>query len=342
MKFCEIRSNQSSMKDSVKIFSKCFILFMVYSLIFFGIHLSHGLAQQKVKTVNLNKINHMGTYRYSDGVLIPTEKSDLQQDVIFDNTNSTGGFFPAEQPTERIQDWGTSPGGLVKSFQIGYATTTIDSVDINIFFYSGTTDSDTGEVIASFPLTLLGSTPGETAAFTVVIELTEQGQFALPDTFGYAYNASDTATGPIMATGGTGITDAFRLLPDESLFWFNGDPFAQFWMQLSGDLAVSVDEKPTSTTVPKAFTLEQNYPNPFNPSTKIRYAIPENSRVTLKVFNLLGRPVGTLVDEHQGANNYEITWDGRDDAGVIQSSGVYILQLKSGNNLQSRKMVFIK
>jgi len=104
----------------------------------------------------------------------------------------------------------------------------------------------------------------------------------------------------------------------------------------------AVEEPPASLTVPEVFTLEQNYPNPFNPSTKIRYSIPENSQVTVKVFNLIGQIIRTLVDEQQEANFYLLTWDGKDDLGTLQSSGVYIIQIKAGENVQSRKMLFIK
>ncbi|MFQ5824398.1 MAG: choice-of-anchor D domain-containing protein, partial [bacterium] len=109
-----------------------------------------------------------------------------------------------------------------------------------------------------------------------------------------------------------------------------------------GSPIVSVAEPNPSNTIPAKFVLEQNYPNPFNPVTKIRYTIPENSYVTLKVFNLLGQAVRTLVDNQQGVNTYEINWDGKNDTGVLQPSGLYIFQLKAGNNVQTRKMLFIK
>ncbi|HCV42485.1 MAG TPA: hypothetical protein DGH68_03305, partial [Bacteroidetes bacterium] len=91
----------------------------------------------------------------------------------------------------------------------------------------------------------------------------------------------------------------------------------------------------------------QNYPNPFNPTTTIQYALPEQATVTLKVFNLLGQEVATLVDGMQQASYFKVTWDGRNSVGQQVSTGVYFYQLDaksvSGKNFGSiKKMLFIK
>jgi hypothetical protein len=91
-----------------------------------------------------------------------------------------------------------------------------------------------------------------------------------------------------------------------------------------------------SSDIPGAFALFANYPNPFNPSTKIRYAIPHNSTVTLKVFDLHGREIATLVDERKASGNYEVTFD----AGNL-SSGIYFYQLKTERYVQTRKMTLL-
>ncbi len=85
------------------------------------------------------------------------------------------------------------------------------------------------------------------------------------------------------------------------------------------------------------FELQQNYPNPFNPSTKINYSIPENNFVTLKVFNLLGKEVATLVDENQNRGNYSVTFDASH-----LPSGIYFYTLSVGNLHATKKMMLIK
>ncbi len=97
----------------------------------------------------------------------------------------------------------------------------------------------------------------------------------------------------------------------------------------------SADE--TNPIVIKNYTLFQNYPNPFNPSTKISYALPQNSFVELKVFNLLGQEIATLVNEQKPVGNYEVNFDASN-----LPSGVYIYKMKAGEYVQTKKMVLLK
>ncbi len=90
-------------------------------------------------------------------------------------------------------------------------------------------------------------------------------------------------------------------------------------------------------TVPTAFSLQQNYPNPFNPATTIEYSVPVNRRITLKVYDVLGRQVGLLADEFKLAGNYKLNYD----AGLLPS-GVYFYTLSGEGFSQTRKMTLVK
>ena len=92
-----------------------------------------------------------------------------------------------------------------------------------------------------------------------------------------------------------------------------------------------------SNDIPLTFALSQNYPNPFNPSTTIKYTIPAVSNVTLKIFNLLGQVVTTLVDERQEANTYVKEFD----ASKL-SSGIYFYQISAGSFNATKKMILLK
>ncbi len=85
------------------------------------------------------------------------------------------------------------------------------------------------------------------------------------------------------------------------------------------------------------FALDQNYPNPFNPSTKINYSIKEKSNVELKIFDLLGSEIATLVNEEKSPGNYEVFFDASKS-----SSGVYLYTIKAGSFVQTRKMLLMK
>ena len=85
------------------------------------------------------------------------------------------------------------------------------------------------------------------------------------------------------------------------------------------------------------YDLAQNYPNPFNPSTTIKYQIPNAGNVTLKVFDILGREVTTLVDEFKSEGRYEVNFN----AGKL-ASGVYIYSIKSNDFTASKKLLLLK
>jgi hypothetical protein len=87
----------------------------------------------------------------------------------------------------------------------------------------------------------------------------------------------------------------------------------------------------------KEYSLEQNYPNPFNPETVIKYSIPNSGRVVIKIFNVLGKEIKTLVNEIKEAGSYEITFNAED-----LSSGVYFYKLESGEYLKIRKMILLR
>jgi len=92
-----------------------------------------------------------------------------------------------------------------------------------------------------------------------------------------------------------------------------------------------------SSEIPSNYSLFQNYPNPFNLSTNIKYQISKNSFVILKVYDLLGREISTLVNELQKAGVYEVQFS---NSGL--TSGIYFYRMQAGNYSETKKMVYIK
>lgn len=135
---------------------------------------------------------------------------------------------------------------------------------------------------------------------------------------------------PLRDAAGLNIFISFRYHTNVSI-----DGFVVFLddVEVSGPLT---DVQP-STGPPSEMVLSQNYPNPFNPSTTILWTVPGASRVTLKIYNLLGQEVGTLVDSEMDPGTYRTAWDA---SGF--PAGAYFYRLQIGNSVQTRKLVLVK
>ena len=127
------------------------------------------------------------------------------------------------------------------------------------------------------------------------------------DNTGYLY--ASTATSMMLASGG-------------------------LWRRPLAEIITSVENE---TTQPINLLLSQNYPNPFNPSTKIKYSVPQSSQVQIKVFDVLGNEVETLVNVEKPIGTYELTW-----YATNLPSGVYFYQLKAGSFVETKKMILLK
>ena len=106
--------------------------------------------------------------------------------------------------------------------------------------------------------------------------------------------------------------------------------------------AVVTDAPTDRPTVPTNYLLAQNYPNPFNPTTQILFSIPQNERVTLSIFNVLGQRIATLVDGLLTQGTHVVTWNGRDNRGMQLPSGVYFYTLKAAGFTESKRMLMLK
>jgi flagellar hook assembly protein FlgD len=99
----------------------------------------------------------------------------------------------------------------------------------------------------------------------------------------------------------------------------------------------------TEVVIPKETALEPAYPNPFNPETKIAYRLSRDAEVTLRVVDITGRTVQTIIrGEWQKAGNYHIFWNGREDTGQMAASGVYILMFQAGEMRKVQKVMLVR
>lgn len=112
--------------------------------------------------------------------------------------------------------------------------------------------------------------------------------------------------------------------------WVNSFRATHTWL-----VVTAVEDDPAS--LPLAYSLKQNYPNPFNPSTKISYTIAKFSLVQLKIFDVLGNELETLINQEKPAGTYQLIWNA-----VNFPSGVYFYQIKAGDFIQTKKMILLK
>jgi hypothetical protein len=117
----------------------------------------------------------------------------------------------------------------------------------------------------------------------------------------------------------------------------DGAAFNVYIAGLDGETTVDVKDKFDFTTVDN-FSLEQNYPNPFNPSTQISFTIGASSKVSLKIYDILGNEIATLFNEEKSAGSYTVSFNSPADL----ASGLYFYQLQAGNFTASKKMLLIK
>jgi hypothetical protein len=111
------------------------------------------------------------------------------------------------------------------------------------------------------------------------------------------------------------------------------------WILKTIDSITVVDGEPE---LPTEFALQQNYPNPFNGETVIQFSLPQRETVDIAIFNLKGQMVRKLAAQSYAAGTHRVAWDGRDTAGQLLPSGLYLYQMRAGDFKQQKKLLFIK
>ena len=121
----------------------------------------------------------------------------------------------------------------------------------------------------------------------------------------------------------------------DATYIYAGLYYGGVWRRPLSEMITGVEDQ--SNAIPSQFVIEQNYPNPFNPSTKIRYSVPQSSNVMIKVFDILGNEIETLVNEEKPVGTYEITWYAES-----LPSGIYFYTINAESFVETKKLVLLK
>ncbi len=142
------------------------------------------------------------------------------------------------------------------------------------------------------------------------------------------------------------VTSLSRLDMNSTYYWRvlskNSTGSVSNYSQTASFNTGNVTEVAGDPIVPSEFSLSQNYPNPFNPTTRIKFTLPQNSFVTIKIYDMLGREIKTLINQEMTAGSYSIDWNAENNLGSNVSSGMYIYRITAGSFVATKKMVLIK
>ena len=207
--------------------------------------------------------------------------------------------------------------------------------DHPLFTESGTFSKDThGEpqFIGGY-----GSAATMDSLIAYIRDVITSGTATSPTRYYYTPGEGDPQPNPAMvwplgynlAVGNSALVGADGK-PLGDLNWY--PQYAERW-----DPSLLTGIEQVNTSVPESYKLGQNYPNPFNPTTKIEFAIPQSGNVSLKVFNILGQEVATVINKQMKAGSYQVDFDGSK-----LTSGVYVYRLETPNYSVSKKMLLLK
>ncbi|TDI87854.1 MAG: T9SS type A sorting domain-containing protein [Caldithrix sp.] len=335
-----------------------------------GLYVSN-FSDDAVQLLDASNGTVISTFGFGDGaqmlaILEPISDSDPWADIVVSFTPGAGAgfgqnFFPDNvlgppDPDQALTEFNPSSkpqellslgqgGGIVLEFTDNFIVDG-EGVDFtvfeNVFFFSGSTVPfiEAAFVAVSMDGENWVEFPWDTTTFEGFAGVTPTFDNQNPTdpnvSGGDSFDLADVGLPYAKYVKLTDIGDLKKEGP------FNGD------FDLDAVVAVnSMSGQPTSveenpTLQPKAFTLSPNYPNPFNPGTTIAFAVPTISRVQIKIFNLKGQLIRTLVEQDYPAGKHSTLWDGKDDNARNVASGIYLYEMKAGDVREARRLTLVR
>jgi len=232
-------------------------------------------------------------------------------------------------------DW-TPADGQDGTYEVVYTLTDENNAQttcsVNITVQDANPQTDTTDPLCE----IIGVDPGPPVVLSVMLQDTESG-------ISHVNILRDKNAEVVIPSFTPGTNDAIMVTATK----INPEKGSSVVLEVFDMAGNSTICDPVYTTLssiaPEDFQLEQNYPNPFNPTTTIRFGLADaQTFVSLKVYDVSGREVRTLINENISAGQYSVEWDGKDNNGREVSGGIYLYRLTAGSFVQTRKMTFLK
>ena len=321
----------------------------------------HGSVYLYILDLTSNIILFHGAFpdRYELRPLVPTVHDAVTGEFILSQVieaaknNPEGGFveYYFDDPTDDTDSADIPKVGYAREFaseiRIGGRVLPFNYIVGSGFYGTAPVSTD--------PRTEVEATATGTAVEGLTVEFARSIAGQQPD---YAYSAVTDANGSLSLTisNPDGVTGYYiaraRNADGETVGQWHSIPLNRNQRQvlelpLGGKMKVVRVEpltasKPVVETVPEVSGLAPNFPNPFNSATLITYHLSSPGPVQLVIYNVLGQPVRTLVDQSQAAGSYQIRWDVLDQRGISLSTGVYIARLSYPGGVQTQRLLYLK
>jgi hypothetical protein len=324
------------------------ILFVVYTFFSGGYAQSKKLFTESSSTepeLGFQPFGGVSALTFATDTLVPGGFFNCNF-VIY--TSDNGGYVAGTNgygDLEKVEFYEYTGGGSITEMLIWFVAKAQAANPDNVtgLVYDVTANGNPGNVLGTTTVPMTGiDTTGSLTSFVFSPPIT------VGDSFFVGIRMSTTpgdTVGIIMTEENClSMTNAWEL-------WSDGTTWTRFDDPISWELVSDMGIFPVITTpsgiddivnLPGNFVLKQNYPNPFNPATTIAYDLHKSADVTIKIYNLAGQEVKTLLKGKQPAGSKQVTWDGRDNNGHQVASGVYLYRLQADNTVQTRKMVLLK
>ena len=291
-------------------------------------------ARQAMPMVHIggDRVLLFGGYPYNDETWV----YDLSEDQWTQDANTT-------QPSQR--------------FEAGLAATSTDGSSWLVLFggYDGAYDDETwtfggGDYPLSVVLSSFTATGGDgvvTLKWTTQSEQDNQGFHIYrreDDSRGFQRITQELIPGAGNSSTSRSYAWEDRWVQNGQIYWYQLESVDfQGGTQRHGPVSATPMEMLSDVdAAPKTYRLFPNYPNPFNPETWISYQLPQAGPVSIKIYNVQGQLVNTLVDGEGSPGTYHVRWDGRDLRGTPAASGVYFCQMRSSHLVQTTKMILLR